>query len=163
VDALDELVKKDVVKLFEKYRVLNSRELHARHEVALETYIKTINVEAQLMVLMANRYVTPSVVRYQRELADSVTAVRAAGGESRESKRLLDRVIKLVDDIRVRTDGLAGALEHHAPSTAKHARYMRDTVVPAMAVLRETVDQIEVLMPHEAWPLPTYREMLFVK
>jgi glutamine synthetase len=163
VEALDELVKKDVVQLFEKYKVLNARELRARYEVAVETYVKTINVEAQLMVLMANRYVVPSVVRYQRELAESVAAVNAAGGSSREAKKLLQRIAGLTDDVRSRTERLAAVLNHHSSDTRKHARYMRDSVVPAMAALRESVDQVEPLMPHEVWPLPTYREMLFVK
>ena len=67
------------VKAFEKYGVLNERELHARYEVALEQYNKTINIEAQLMVLMANRYILPAAYRYQGQLAKTVAAVKAAG------------------------------------------------------------------------------------
>ena len=54
-------------------------------------------------------------------------------------------------------------MDHEATSTGRHAKHMRDGVVPAMNSLRESVDQIESLMPHSVWPLPTYREMLFVK
>jgi glutamine synthetase len=163
VDALPELVKPDVVKIFEKYKVLSARELHARYEVAVETYTKTVNVEAQLMVLMANRYILPAALRYQKDVADSVRSVRDAGGSTRESKKVLDKIIGLIDEFRVRTDRLAKALDRHAPDAEKHAKYIRDGVVPAMAELRETGDQIEVLIPHETWPLPTYREMLFIK
>jgi glutamine synthetase len=163
VDALPELVKPDVVKIFEKYKVLNSRELQARFDVAVETYVKTINVEAQLMVLMANRYILPAAFQYQKDVADSVTAVRDAGGSTREAKRMLDRIAGLVNELRAATDRLAKALDHHAATPEKHARFMRDTVVPAMAALRESGDEIELLIPHAAWPLPTYREMLFIK
>jgi glutamine synthetase len=163
VDALQELVKPDVVKIFEKYKVLNARELHARYEVAVETYVKTINVEAQLMVLMSNRYILPAALEYQKEVADSVKAVRDAGGSTREAKRLLDRIAGLVNELRTLTDKLAKALDHHTPSAEKHAKFMRDTVVPAMAALRETGDEIELTVPHASWPLPTYREMLFIK
>jgi glutamine synthetase len=163
VDALPEIVKPDVVKTFEKYKVLNSRELHARYEIAIETYVKTVNVEAQLMVLMANRYILPAALRYQKDVAESVGAVKQAGGTSREAKKLLDRITVLVDDLRSRTDKLAKALDHHDGSAEKHAKYMRDTIVPGMEALRETGDQIEVVVPHELWPLPTYREMLFIK
>jgi glutamine synthetase len=163
VDALPELVQPDVVKIFEKYKVLSARELHARYEVAVETYTKTVNVEAQLMVLMANRYILPAALRYQKDVADSVRSVRDAGGSTRESKKVLDKIIGLIDEFRVRTDRLAKALDRHVPDAEKHAKYIRDVVVPAMAELRETGDQIEVLVPHETWPLPTYREMLFVK
>ncbi|HYN10234.1 MAG TPA: glutamine synthetase III [Vicinamibacterales bacterium] len=163
VDALPELTKTDVVKIFEKYKVLNARELHARFEVAVETYVKTVNVEAQLMVLMANRYILPAVLKYQKDVGESVAAVKNAGGTVKEAKRLLDRVSGLVDELRQRTDRLADALDEHAPSAEKHAKFMRDTVVPAMTALRETGDQVELVVPHELWPLPTYREMLFIK
>jgi glutamine synthetase len=163
VDALPELVKPDVVKTFEKFKVLNERELHARFEVNLETYVKTVNVEAQLMVLMANRYIFPAALEYQKRVAESVAATKAAGAASREGKKLLDGLTKLIDHFKTQTDKLADALEHSSTSTEKHAKYMRDTVVPAMATLRELGDQIELVVPHELWPLPTYREMLFIK
>jgi len=163
VDALPELTRADVVRIFEKYKVLNARELHARFEVAVETYVKTVNVEAQLMVLMANRYILPAALKYQKDVGESVAAVKNAGGSVKEAKRLLDRVSGLVDELRQRTDRLADALDEHAPSAEKHAKFMRDTVVPAMTALRETGDQIELVVPHELWPLPTYREMLFIK
>ncbi len=163
VDALPEIVKPAVVKTFEKYRILSARELHARCEVNLETYSKTINVEAQLMVLMSNRYITPAALEYQRRVAESVSAVKAAGSPSKEGKKMLDRLVKLVDQFRVQTDKLAASLDHNSASTEKHAKYMRDTVVPGMVALRDLGDQIELMIPHELWPLPTYREMLFIK
>ena len=163
VDALPQLVKPDVVKIFEKYKVMNARELHARYDVAVETYVKTVNIEAQLMTLMADRYILPAVLRYQKEVADSVKAVIDAGGSTREAKKMLDRVTGLVDEFRIQTDKLAKALTHQEADVEKHAKHMRDAVVPAMAALREVGDQIELLVPHELWPLPTYREMLFIK
>jgi glutamine synthetase len=163
VDALPELTKSEIMKTFEKYKVLNERELHARSEINFETYVKTINVEAQLMVLMANRYILPAALQYQTNIAQAVAAVKTAGGSTRESKKLLDKLSGLVDDLRARTDKLAKALENHASSAEKHAKFMRDTVVPAMNDLREAGDQIEVVVPHALWPFPTYREMLFVK
>jgi glutamine synthetase len=163
VDALPQLVTKDAVKLFETYKILNERELHARYEIMVETYNKTVNVEGQLMVLMANRYILPAAFEYQKNVAQSVSAVKAAGGKSVEGKKTLDALTKLVDTFRQRTDKLAKALEHEGPSAEKHAKHFRDVVVPAMSALRETGDQLEVMVPHESWPLATYREMLFIK
>ena len=163
VDALPELVKPDVVKLFERHRVLTERELHARYEVNFETYCKTVNVEAQLMVLMANRYILPAALRYQQQVAESVSAVSKAGGTSRQGKKLLASYTKLVDNFKAQADVLADFLEHTSASTEKHAKHMRDKVIPAMTRLRDIGDQIEVATPHELWPLPTYREMLFIK
>ncbi len=163
VDALPEIIAPAVVSTFEKFKILSERELHARFEVNLETYCKTVNVEAQLMVLMANRYILPAALEYQRRVAESVSAVKAAGSPSLEGKKMLAGLVKLVDQFRAQTMALAKALDHTSASTVKHATFMRDTVVPAMSKLRDLGDQIEVLTPHELWPLPTYREMLFIK
>jgi glutamine synthetase len=163
VDALPEMVKPDVVKIFEKYKVMNDRELHARYDVAVEQYIKTVNIEGQLTTLMADRYILPAALRYQKDVAESVKAVNDAGGTTKEGKKLLDEVTGLVDAFRSGTTALKSALEHQDGDAVKHAGHMRDKVIPAMNALREIGDQIEVLMPHELWPLPTYREMLFVK
>jgi glutamine synthetase len=165
VDALPNLIAKDVIAIFEKYKVLNSREVHARYEVMVETYNKTLNVEGQLMVLMANRYILPAALEYQKQVAQSVAAVKAAGAKSVESKKVLDGVIKLADELKRRIDKLQKALDHEGGdgSAEKHAKHFRDAVVPAMTALRETGDALECIVPHELWPLATYREMLFIK
>jgi glutamine synthetase len=163
VDALPEMIKADAVKLFEKHRVLSEREMHARYEINFETYCKTVNVEAQLMVLMANRYILPAALQYQKQVAESVAAVTKAGAVSRQGKKLLMSFAKLVDGLKAQADILADLLEHSSTTTEKHAKHMRDKVIPAMNKLRDLGDQIELLTPHELWPLPTYREMLFIK
>jgi len=164
IDALPEMEKPEVIALFEKFKVLNAREMKARFEINLEQYIKTINVEAQLMTSMANRYILPAGVRYLAQVGASVSATKAAGVTSREGKKLLTDLNKVVDDFKRTTDKLTVALEHEsAGSTYKHAKYMRDTIVPLMASLRELGDKIETIVPSDLWPLPTYREMLFIK
>jgi glutamine synthetase len=164
VDALPELISKDAISVFETHKVLNAREVHARYEIMLEQYVKTINVEAQLMVLMANRYILPAAVSYQTALAQSVAAGKAAGVVSAETKKLLADFTKTIDAFRKGTDKLAHAADHNGGgSSEKHAKYMRDTVVPAMAALRELGDKLETNVPSSVWPLPTYREMLFIK
>ena len=155
--------EKPVVALFEKYKVLNGRELHARYEIMVETYNKTVNVEGNLMVLMANRYVLPAAFDYQRQVAQSVAAVKAAGATSAEGKKMLATLIKLTDTFKRRTDKLQQTLDHDGASAEKHAKHFRDAVVPAMQAVRETSDALEALIPHELWPLATYREMLFIK
>ncbi len=163
VDALPEIVKPAVVKTFEGFKVLTGRELHARYEINLENYSKTINVEAQLMVLMANRYILPAGLEYQKRVGESVAAAKAGGVPSKEGAKHLGKIVGLVDRFRAQTEKLAAALEHNGGSAEHHAKYMRDTIVPGMAALRDLGDQLEVVIPHEIYPLPTYREMLFVK
>jgi glutamine synthetase len=164
VDAFEEILGKDAVAAFEKYNVLNERELRARYDVALEQYNKTINIEGQLMVLMANRYILPSGYRYQGQLADSVAAVKAAGAVAKEPKKALDKLSRIIDQTKSRADQLQTLLEHEGNGDAeKHARYFRDKVIPAMQALRESADALECIVPQDLWPLPTYREMLFIK
>jgi glutamine synthetase len=164
VDALPQLTSKEVVAAFEKYKVLNEREVRARYDIMVEQYIKTVNVEGQLMVLMANRYILPAALDYQRKVAESVSAVKTAGGRSVEGKKLLVWLTRKVDEFKRRADRLEHVLGHESNGSAeKHAKHFRDVVIPAMAALRETGDELELDMPHESWPLATYREMLFIK
>ena len=71
---------------------------------------------------------------------------------------------KLTDQAKGRVDKLQGLLEHEANGDiVKHAKYFRDKVIPSMTALRDAGDALEGIVPHDVWPLPTYREMLFVK
>jgi glutamine synthetase len=164
VDALPQLVSKDVLAAFEKYKVLNEREVRARYDIMVEQYIKTVNVEGQLMVLMANRYILPAALEYQRAVAASVAAVKSAGGTSAAGKKLLAWLTKKIDEFQRRSEKLEHALAHDGGASAeKHAKHFRDVVIPAMTALRDGGDELEVELPHETWPLATYREMLFIK
>src|SRR4029079_17552996 len=145
---LSELVGGKSLVAFAKHGILNEREVRARYEVALESYNKTINIEGQTMVLMANRYILPAAVEYQKRMAESVAAVKAAGGECAELKTLLDRFCELTCELRRRTEALAHELEHAGEgSTDVHAKHYRDKVLPAMAALRDAGDRIEQLVP----------------
>src|SRR3954451_10357251 len=123
VDALPELVKPNAIKLFERFKILNEREMHARYEVFLESYNKTINVEGQLAVLMANRYILPAAFEFQKQVGQSVAAVKAAGGKSVEGKKTLDRLTTLTDTFKRNADRLQHELEHEGDGSAeKHAK-----------------------------------------
>jgi len=142
---------------------LNERELHARYEIMVEQYNKVVNIEGQLMVLMANRYILPAALEYQRQVGASVATVKAAGAKSVEGKKTLDKLTKLVDKFKAQADKLEKSLDHESPSAEKHAKHFRDGVIPNMTALRTLGDDLENVMPHELWPLATYREMLFIK
>ncbi|HEX4824806.1 MAG TPA: glutamine synthetase III [Candidatus Polarisedimenticolaceae bacterium] len=164
VDALPELVTPDVLKTFEKFKVLNEREVRARYEVALEQYNKVVNIEGLSMVQMANRHILPAALEYQKRVAEAVTATKAAGADGSEGKALLDELCALTNDFRRKTATLQKELDHTGNASAEHhAKHYRDKVVPAMNALRETGDKLEGYVPHDIWPLPTYREMLFLR
>ena len=125
--------------------------------------MKTLNVEGQLMVLMANRYILPAALKYQKDVAESVKAVKDAGGSAKEAKKVLDRVTGLVDDLRTRTEKLEKALDgarvERREARQAHARRRRagdERPARDRRPARET-------RAARLWPLPTYREMLFIK
>src|SRR5256712_10864781 len=136
VDALPQLISKDAVGIFEKYKVLNEREVHARYDVMVETYNKSVNVEGQLMVLMANRYILPAALEYQKRVADSVAAVKSVGGKSVEGKKKLDRLTALSDDFKRRTAKIEHGPGHKTTVVAlKSAILNSDHDHPAMRSL----------------------------
>ena len=163
VDAYGEALKPDVIKAFEKYGVLNERELHARYEVAVEQYNKTINIEAQLMVLMANRYILPAAYKYQEQLATPSRRSRPRARPRRRRAARSTTFCRLTDEGKVTRRRAAEAARARGNGDAeKHAKYFRDKVIPAMDALRER-RRPRKHRPADLWPLPTYREMLFVK
>ena len=90
--------------------------------------------------------------------------MKAARAVSKEPKKVLDRLCRLIDEVKAQTDRLQTLLEHESNGNGeKHAKYFRDKVIPVMTSLRDAADAVECLVPQNVWPLPTYREMLFIK
>jgi glutamine synthetase len=167
VDAMPVFLKKENMELLAKYRVYNEREITSRYHILVESYIKTINIEAQLMLHMGRTMILPAALRYQTQLADSYAAARNATNDASllgSQHDLLRNLMQTIADFQQSIDVLdkACSQQHHGDNYA-HAKYMRDTVVPAMTDLRRFGDRLETLTADDLWPLPTYREMLFIK
>ena len=165
VEALPLLGSKEATALFDKYGVLTERELQSRLMILCEHYIKTVAIEGRCMSMMARTMILPAALRYQAEVAQAMSALQAAGAKvpGRETE-LLNKLTGLIDDLQVATDKVDRALAHHADGDAmSHAKYARDHVVAAMAELRKAGDALETVVADDLWPLPTYREMLFMK
>jgi glutamine synthetase len=164
VEALPVITRKDTLDLFTKYKVYTERELHSRLAILSETYVKTINIEGQLMSLMARTMILPAALRYQAEVARAVTATKTAGVDNGAQADLLKTLTATIGEFQGATAALDKALGHHANGDAyAHAKAMRDTVLPAMVSLRGLGDKLETMVADDLWPLPTYREMLFIK
>ncbi len=164
VDALPVILRKDSIALFGKYKVYSERELQSRHTILSEAYVKTINIEGQLMTLMARTMILPAALRYQAEVAAAVNGTKAAGVENSAQLELLKTLTATLGEFQGAVAALDKALGHHANGDPYgHAKYMRDAVVPALATLRGVGDRLETLIADDLWPLPTYREMLFLK
>ncbi|HEY0713892.1 MAG TPA: glutamine synthetase type III, partial [Polyangia bacterium] len=122
VDALPVLTKPEVIALFDKYKVLSPRELQSRYEIALEQYCKAINVEAKLTAKIGKTAVLPAALRYQKELADNASSVKAAG--ITPDTTVLKQVTDLIGKLQSGLSGLESATAHHGASDvlgeAKH-------------------------------------------
>ncbi len=164
VDTLPVILRKDSVELFTKYRVYNERELQSRYNILSENYVKTINIEAQLTSMMARTMILPAALRYQAEVAQAVNATKAAGVDTSAQADLLKSLSATVSEFQGAIASLDKALNHHAEGDAyAHAKYARDAILPAMNNVRTLGDKLETVVADDLWPLPTYREMLFIK
>jgi glutamine synthetase len=164
IEALPIILRKDSVELFSKYRVYSERELQSRYAILSENYVKTVTIEGQLTSMMARTMILPAALRYQGEVATTVTATKAAGVDANAQAELLKSLTSTISDFQAATGALDKALSHHADGDAfAHAKYARDAVLPAMANVRTLGDKLETMVADDLWPLPTYREMLFIK
>ncbi len=164
VDAIPTLISKESIALFGKYKVLTERELHSRYEIFSETYVKTINIEAQTMLVMAKTMILPAALRYQAEVAGTVASLKAAGVDAGPASETLKTLSETIAKFSAAIAALDKAANHHAAGDAyAHAKYMRDSVIPKMVELRTFGDALETQVADDLWPLPTYREMLFIK
>ena len=164
VEAIPELTKPENVAMFEKFGVFTRTELESRAEVKYENYSKTINIEAKTMIDMASKQIIPAVVKYAKVLADSVIAVREAGiSEVSVQKHLLEETSTLLKQTQRALDHL---IEVEAKANAMEegkelAEYNHEKVVAAMQDLRTPVDQLEMIVDKEMWPMPSYGDLIF--
>lgn len=151
-DALPAIIADSTITAFDNYGVLDARELEARYEVLAEQYVTKLNIEAETAASIARTQILPAAVRYLNELA-GVPA-------------LADELRPVIEDFASKITALEKANFEHPEEgldVIDYAKYMRDTVIPAMNATREVADKLEKLVADDLWPLPKYEEMLFIK
>lgn len=164
VDAFPVLIRKDTIELFGKYKVLSERELNSRFAIYCEKYVKEVNIEALMMIMMAKTMILPAALRYQAQVAGAVTATKAAGVDNAAQVEALRELTGTISAFQAATGALEKVAHHHAAGEPHdHAKYMKESVIPKMVELRKQGDTLETLVADDLWPLPTYREMLFIK
>jgi glutamine synthetase len=164
VAALPVILRRDTVELFTKYRVYSERELQSRLHILAENYNKTVNVEARLTSMMARTMILPASLRYQAEVAAAVAGSKQAGVEPTTQLELLKSLNSTIAELQKSVAHLDHSLAHSAEgSPLEHAKYFRDSVLPAMGAVRTVADKLETMVADDLWPLPSYREMLFIK
>ncbi|MBN2397122.1 MAG: glutamine synthetase type III, partial [Deltaproteobacteria bacterium] len=163
VDALKAFVTPKAFALFEKYAVLSHKELHSRYEIYVETYAKQINIEALTAIDMAKKQFLPAGIEYSTLLADSIASLKGVGVPAPAQADLLKKVGAVVAATYKTLTKLEGAVSkaQKIDDTVKQAEAYRDKVFPVMQALRGDIDALEMLVPAELWPVPTYADLLF--
>lgn len=163
VDAIPALVSDKAVELFSKFGVFTRAELESRVEIQYEAYAKAINIEARTMIDIAGKQILPAVIHYTKELAETIISVKEAGSKANVQSRLLDKTSDLLEAAENALDKLSEVTLNAAQKAEgeEQARYFHDAVMPAMDALRAPVDQLEMIVNKELWPMPSYGDLIF--
>jgi glutamine synthetase len=128
----------------------------------MERYCKDINTESLTALSIAKTMILPAAYRYQGQLAATAASLKAIGKNPHMGT--LDSVTDLVAQLEKNIGELEKAVGHpHASDVATTAKHFESGVLPAMLAVREVADKLEGIVADDLWPLPTYREMLFIK
>ncbi len=161
VEAFDGMEVEETYEVFEKYGVLSREEAKSRFEIYREKYVKDVLIEASLSINMARTMIFPAVVRHQKLLAETATAVKTAGVNA--CTAALEKVTLLNVDLQKAISDLEKVIVVPDVGLKQQCRYMVETLIPAMNAVREVADKLELIVSDDLWPLPTYQEMLFTR
>ncbi len=170
-EALKTIVSKESVGLFEKEEVLSKKELEARYAIKIEKYTKKIQIEGRVIGDLASNHIIPIAVRYQntllenvkglQEVLDQKTFTRLAKNQLHTIKKISEHIQDIKDDVSEMTNERKKANNMDDDESRAFAYY--ENVLPYFEKIRYHVDKLELLVDDELWPLPKYRELLFVK
>ena len=163
VDALPEYISPKSIALFEKFHIYTAAELRSRTDILLDNYSKVINIEALTMIDIVKKKILPAVLRYSREICETGIAKQSLGIPADVEKDIASELSGLTEGIYKETNDLEEkvAEAQKLPSGLDSARFYRDEVFPQMQSLRATVDEAEVNVSEDVWPLVPYTTLLF--
>ena len=163
VDAIPAITTDKSIKLFERFSVFTKAELESRAEIQYEAYAKAINIEARTMIDMASKQFLPAFIKYTKTLADTVLAVKEAGVDAAVQTEALKEVSALMAETKAALDVLVKVTDEAAAKEEGEvqANFYHSDVVPAMEALRAPVDKLEMIVDKEAWPMPSYGDLIF--
>ena len=163
VEAIPAMVTDTAINLFERFGVFTKAELESRAEIQYETYAKAINIEARTMIDMASKQFMPAFIKYTKTLADTVNSVKAAGADASVQMECLNEVTELMGETKKALDALMKVTDEASQKEegAVQANFYHSDVFPAMEALRAPVDKLEMIVDKEAWPMPSYGDLIF--
>ena len=167
----DNYLSESSIRMFESTHVLSRHELEARNEIKWETYTKKIQIESRIFGDLCLNHIIPVVTRYQSMLIDNVHKVKdifpadKADAISKENIIIIEKISKHESYIIEKVDAMIEArkVANKIASEREKAIDYHDTVAPLMEDIRYHVDKLETIVDDEAWPLPKYRELLFIR
>ncbi len=165
VESIEYLTTEDTVNMFEKFDVFSRAELESRAEIKYETYAKVINIESRSMIDIASKHIIPAVIKYITALATSINQVRQASSAVtvEVQEELLTKSSELLTETRnalKKLEEVTAQVEQVQPIRDK-AFFFREQIVPAMEALRKPVDELEMIVDKNMWPMPSYGDLLF--
>jgi glutamine synthetase len=166
--ALDAYVSEKTLNLFEKLNVFNHRESEARHEILLESFYKKLQIEARVIGELVNSVIIPSAVEYQSKLVQNVQGLQAIGLDKATYKAQLELITKIathVNFIKSNVDSMVAARKKANAIDDLRDRSIAydETVKTFFEPIRYHVDKLEQVVDDGQWPLPKFRELLFIK
>lgn len=163
VDALKAFVTQKSLKLFEKYGVLSHKEMHSRYDIYVETYAKQINIEALTAIDMVKKQFIPAALEYATFLADSAGSFNSVSVAAPVQEDLLKKLSAHLASSYKNLAKLEAAVTktQSVSDIVKKAENYRDKVVTAMQDLRKDIDALEMMVPRDMWPVPSYSDLLF--
>ncbi len=163
VDCMPHYTDDKNVKMFEKFKVYTRTELVSRTEILLENYSKVINIEALTMVDMTRKQIFPAVMKYTKDVCDTLNAKSKAGISAVAETKLASRLSSMTDALDEAVETLENKLieTKSIEDVEKLARYYRDEVFMSMQSLRAVADELETIVDAKIWPFPVYSDMLF--
>ncbi len=163
VDALKAFVTEKSIKLFEKYHVISHKEMHSRYDIYVETYAKQISIEAMVALDMVKKQFLPAAIEYATFLAESIATFKAVSVPSPVQEDLLVKVGALLTSAYKNLGNLEIGLgkAQGVADSVKRAEICRDKVATAITALRNDIDGLEMIVPRDMWPVPTYADLLF--
>ena len=165
VSSVPSLTTEKSINLFEKFGVFTRAELESRSEIMYETYAKTTSIEARTMAHMAAKHYTPAIVRYMARLGDSICKVRNAcpQASTQVQEKLLSKTGRLLTQADEALEHLRQCIDQSTRLECMRdvANYCHDSLVPAMQALRAPIDELELIVDKDLWPVPTYGDLMF--
>ena len=167
----DAYLKPEVVRMFEETGVLSRKELEARNEVKWEVYIKKVQIEARVLGDLSMNHIIPVVLHYQSLLLSNITKLKETFGAEEyedlaaEPRRLVRKISKHVNAVTRLTDEMIEARKKANRITDMRTKAIayHDTVAPYLDIIRSHIDELELMVDNQMWPLPKYRELLFIR